>query len=191
MRWFSFSEAWKLSLIVVCFAFICIVIQGVERQRRVFREGETSHAIRLHNQSAPMRNFELVNIGDASYEPKKPKIWLPITLPRNASRTYVDLSPLVWEERIPHRPWISYCGSMRNRTSCEFNSAVTSELSGAPKILVIGFEPAGFHYFQGNCSRPFGHAGIGRGFAARVNRMASRARRERRRAVSTTERMSA
>ena len=42
-----------------------------------------------------------------------------------------------------------------------------------------------------NCSRPFGHAGIGRGFAARVNRMASRARRERRRAVSTTERMSA
>ena len=45
--------------------------------------------------------------------------------------------------------------------------------------------------FNGNCSRPFGHAGIGRGFAARVNRMASRARRERRRAVSTTERMSA
>ena len=42
-----------------------------------------------------------------------------------------------------------------------------------------------------NCSRPFGHAGIGRGMPARVRRMASRARRERRRAVSTTERMSA
>lgn len=47
-----------------------------------------------------------------------------------------------------------------------------------------------FHNF-GNCSRPFGHAGIGRGMPARVRRMASRARRERRRAVSTTERMSA
>ena len=44
---------------------------------------------------------------------------------------------------------------------------------------------------SGNCSRPFGHAGIGRGMPARVRRMASRARRERRRAVSTTERMSA
>ena len=47
------------------------------------------------------------------------------------------------------------------------------------------------HLLDSNCSRPFGHAGIGRGMPARVRRMASRARRERRRAVSTTERMSA
>ena len=47
------------------------------------------------------------------------------------------------------------------------------------------------YIIESNCSRPFGHAGIGRGMPARVRRMASRARRERRRAVSTTERMSA
>ena len=56
--------------------------------------------------------------------------------------------------------------------------------------LVFGVSGTLAQVFR-NCSRPFGHAGIGRGFAARVNRMASRARRERRRAVSTTERMSA
>ena len=64
--------------------------------------------------------------------------------------------------------------------------AYVRENAGPPKT-----PPKDIASIQGNCSRPFGHAGIGRGMPARVRRMASRARRERRRAVSTTERMSA
>jgi hypothetical protein len=44
---------------------------------------------------------------------------------------------------------------------------------------------------KGNCSAPLSHAGAGMGLRASVRRMASMARSPRRRAVSTTERMSA
>ena len=44
---------------------------------------------------------------------------------------------------------------------------------------------------NGNCSVPRCHATVGMGLPASVRRMASMARRPRRRAVSTTERMSA
>ena len=48
-----------------------------------------------------------------------------------------------------------------------------------------------FLEISGNCSPLHAQAAIGMGFPASVRRMASRARSERRRAVSTTERMSA
>ena len=60
------------------------------------------------------------------------------------------------------------------------------------RVLNINHEPVKALNSPGsNCSGPVSHVGAGIGLRASVRRMASMARRPRRRAVSTTERMSA